>query len=330
MISKQVTVAVTLLAVILMADMAACEEGMWPHYDVHKISFEDFQSSGLELTPQDIYDPAGSGLYRAVVRLGATGSFVSNQGLIVTNHHVAYGAVQKQSTAVRNLVRDGFYAATKEEEIPAIGYSAWVTLATEDVTDRVLASVTGQMDDLQRYQAIDQAIKEVVGEAEAKGDVKCKVAKMFGGQQFILYTQFKIRDVRIVYVPPIAIGEYGGDIDNWMWPRHTGDFSFLRAYVGPDGSSAEYATENVPYQPEVFLPIAKSGVKEGDFAMIIGFPGKTSRYACSFYIEDLINFSHPSRIALYRDMLDIINEVSGDDPEIAIQLDNVPFHQLAG
>jgi len=144
---------------------------------------------------------------------------------------------------------------------------------------------------------------------------------MFAGKQYILYRQFKIRDVRIVYVPPEAIGVYGGDIDNWMWPRHTGDFSFLRrAYVAPDGSSAEYAEENVPYQPSRFLPIAKDGVKDGDFAMIIGFPGGTSRYASSYQMDDIINYSYPIRIALFRDILGIIDEVSKDNPETAIRL----------
>jgi len=308
------------MAVILMAAVAVAEEGMWPLYDIDKISFDSFRSAGLELQPKDIYNPNGGGLCEAVVRLGATGSFVSDKGLIITNHHVAFGAIQKQSTADRNLLRDGFYAATPEEEIPAIGYNAWVTISAGDVTDRVLAALNDNMDDFQRYEAMDQVIKEIIAEAESKGDVKCRVAKMFEGKQFILYTQLQIRDVRIVYVPPQAIGEYGGDIDNWMWPRHTGDFSFLRAYVAPDGSSAEYAEANIPYKPNVFLPIAKDGVDDGDFAMIIGFPGKTSRYACSHHVEDLMSYSYPSRIALYQDVLSIIGKLSAKDPEIAIRL----------
>jgi len=308
------------MAVVFMAAAAVAEEGMWPLYDVDKASFDSFRSAGLELQPEDIYNPNGGGLCEAVVRLGATGSFVSDKGLVITNHHVAYGAIQKQSTVDRNLLRDGFYAATQEEEIPAIGYNAWVTVGASDVTDRVLAAVNDGMDDFERYEAMEQVMKEIIAEAESKGDVKCRVARMFEGRQFILYTQRQLRDVRIVYVPPQAIGEYGGDIDNWMWPRHTGDFSFLRAYVAPDGSSAEYAEENVPYKPRVFLPIAKSGVDDGDFTMIIGFPGKTSRYACSHQVEDLMSYSYPSRIALYRDVLSIIGKLSADDPEIAIRL----------
>ncbi|MEW6411253.1 MAG: S46 family peptidase [Candidatus Zixiibacteriota bacterium] len=310
----------TVVVVFTAARVVVGEEGMWPHYDVDKMPFESFRSSGLELNPADIYNPDGGGLCEAVVRLGATGSFVSADGLILTNHHVAFDAVQKQSTVVKNLVRDGFYAATRGEEIPAIGYDAWVTKSAIDVTERVLARVTDGMTDFERYQAIDRAIKEIIAEGEKQGDVKCRVAKMFDGKQFILYTRLQIRDVRIVYVPPLSIGEYGGDIDNWMWPRHTGDFSFLRAYVAPDGSVAEYSEENVVYHPKVFFPIAKSGIEEGDFTMIIGFPGKTNRYACSYEVDDIVHFSYPSRIELYRDILGIIEDISRDDPETAIRL----------
>ena len=311
--------AAIIVAAVLSGATTFADEGMWPHYDISKISFDKYRAAGLELQPDEIYSPNG-GLYQAVVKMGATASFVSKEGLLVTNHHVAYGAIQKQSTAQRNLLREGFYAATREEEVPAIGYTARVAKSAEDVTERVLAGVIDDMDDLGRYQAIDQAIKEIVAEREKGGDVECRVAKMFGGRQYVLYTEMKIRDIRIVYIPPAAIGEYGGDIDNWMWPRHTGDFSFLRAYVAKDGSPAEYAEENVPYEPEVFLPISKSGLAEGDFAMIIGFPGKTSRYVSSHFIDDLMEFYFPIRIETYRDFLDIISAVSRDDEETAIRL----------
>ncbi|UCC45360.1 MAG: S46 family peptidase, partial [Candidatus Zixiibacteriota bacterium] len=262
MTSGQRMCILVLVAAVLLAGSVCGEEGMWPLYDVGALPFDSYRASGLELEPEDIYNPAGGGLCEAVVRVGASGSFVSKNGLVITNHHVAYGAVQKQSTAEENLIRDGFYAATQAEEIPAIGYNTWVTLSAEDVTERVLAGISDDMDDFERYQAMDRAIKEIIAEAEAEGDIKCRVARMFGGKQFVLYRQFQIRDVRIVYVPPVSIGEYGGDIDNWMWPRHTGDFSFLRAYVAPDGSSAEYSEENVPYQPKKFLPISTTGLSD--------------------------------------------------------------------
>jgi hypothetical protein len=158
------------------------------------------------------------------------------------------------------------------DEIPAIGYSVYVTLAVDDVTDEVKSAVTDEMDDLERYQAIEDKTKEIVAACEDGRDVRCEVAKMFDGLSYVRYTYFQIRDVRIVYAPPEAIGKFGGEIDNWMWPRHTGDFSFMRAYVAPDGSSAEYSPENVPYHPPAFLPVASNGVREGDFTILMGFP----------------------------------------------------------
>jgi len=311
---------VIMLITALFTATVFADEGMWPLYSLDKLSYERYTDAGLELKPEDIYNPEGGGLCEAIVRVGASGSFVSKDGLIITNHHVAYGAVQKQSTVEVNLVRDGFYAETRGDEIPALGYNTWVTLSIEDVTERVLAEITDDIGDLARYEEIDRATKAIIAEVEEGQDIKARVAAMFAGKQYVLYRQFKIRDVRIVYVPPEMIGVYGGDIDNWMWPRHTGDFSFLRAYVAPDGSSAEYAEENVPYQSSRFLPISKDGVKDGDFAMIIGFPGRTNRYASSYQMDDLINYSYPTRIALYRDILGIIDDVSKDDPEIAIRL----------
>lgn len=311
---------VTVLCLVVLAVSGLAAEGMWPLYSLHKIPFEKYRASGLELNPEDIYDPDSGGIYQAVVRVGASGSFVSRDGLMITNHHVAYGAVQKQSNVEVNLVRDGFYAASRAEEIPAPGYNAWITLSVADVTDRVLAEVTDELDGLERYEAIDRAIKTITREAEQESHIKARVASMFAGKQYVLYRQLKIRDVRIVYVPPEDIGVYGGDIDNWMWPRHTGDFSFLRAYVSPDGTPGEYAKDNIPYKPARYLTINQDGVETGDFAMIIGFPGHTSRYASSFQINHLINYTYPQRISLYQDILAIIDELSHNDPGTAIRL----------
>jgi len=309
-----------LLCLIFTNGLSRADEGMWPLYDLHKLPFDSLKAQGLTLEPDQIYNPRGGGICDAVVRLGATGSFVSPKGLIITNHHVAYGAVQKQSTVEQNLIADGFYAAARDEEIPAVGYNAYVTLAMDDMTERVLATLDESMTAFERYQAIDKITKEIIREAEEGRDVKCRLAKMFGGKQYVLYTQFKIRDIRIVYVPPASIGVYGGDIDNWMWPRHTGDFSFLRAYVAPDGSSAEYAEENVPYRSKTFLPVSSAGVTNGDFAMIIGFPGHTSRYASSYYIDDLVNYHYPTRIRMFEDVLELLRQAGARDSSVAIRL----------
>ncbi len=317
---KRLPFVAILCLVVLSGVGTEADEGMWPLYDLHKLPFDSLKVRGLMLEPEQIYNPEGEGIAFAVVRVGATGSFVSPNGLIITNHHVAFGAVQKQSTVERNYLRDGFYAATREEEIPAIGYNVYVTLSIKDVTGRVLDVVDEGMGDLERYQAIERVSKEIIREAEEGRDVKCRLAKMLGGTQYVLYTYFKIRDVRIVYAPPRSIGEYGGDIDNWMWPRHTGDFSFLRAYVAPDGSSAEFSKDNVPYRPEVYLPVSSAGVKEGDFVMMMGFPGHTDRYASSYYIDHLVSYYYPERIRTLEDRLRILKEASARDASVSLRL----------
>lgn len=309
-----------ILCFLILAGPILAEEGMWPLYDINKLPLENMKAHGLALTIDQINNPE-TGLARAVVQLdGGTASFISPEGLLITNHHVAFEAIQKQSKAEQDYIGVGFYAGSQQEEIPAIGYTANVTLSVQDVTKQVLASVNDKMTDLQRYQAIEKASKQIIQKAEKGQDVKCRIARMFGGSQFVLYTYFEIKDIRIVYIPPYAIGCYGGDIDNWMWPRHTGDFSFMRAYVAPDGRAAEYSEKNVPYKPKVYLPIASAGVKEGDITMIIGFPGSTTRNLSSYSIDNLINFYYPNNIHFMEDELAMISDASARDSEIGIRL----------
>jgi len=306
--------------VFVLAASVAADEGMWPLYSLDKLPLDSLRARGLMLTPEEIYNPKGGGIADAVVQVGATGSFVSPDGLILTNHHVAFGAIQQQSTVEQNYLRDGLYAASRDQEPQAIGYKASVTLGMEDVSTRVLAAVTDKMKDLERYKAIDQEIKKIVKECETGRDVKCRVATMFDGKQYVKYTFLEIRDVRIVYVPPDAIGKYGGEIDNWIWPRHTGDFSFLRAYVSPSGKPADYAKENVPFNSKVYLPISAAGIHEHDFAMTIGFPGSTDRYISSFELENAINFSYPNSIRNAEDQIKIMTDAGAKDSAIALRL----------
>lgn len=319
MFRKISLIAIGLILTIGFSVISA-DEGMWPLYELDKLPYDKLRAGGLLLEPEQIYNPKSGGVADAVVRIGATGSFVSTEGLIITNHHVAQRAIQRQSTIENNYLIDGFYASNKEKEIEARGYSVYVTHSSEDVTLRVLGAVSDGLSDRERYQAIEEIIKKIVKESEEGKDVKCSVAKMYDGEQYVLYTYFKIRDIRIVYVPPDAIGVYGGDIDNWMWPRHTGDFAFMRAYVAPDGSSAGYAEENVPYNPEVFLPISSTGIKDGDFAMMIGFPGRTKRFTDSYDVENMTDYYYPSRIKIYEDILAIMENAALSDPDIEIKL----------
>jgi len=309
------------IGILLVAVGVQADEGMWPLYDLNKLDFDSLTGRGLALTRGQIFNPGQGGLSDAVINLsGGTASFVSENGLIVTNHHVAFGAIQRQSTVDTNYLRDGFYAPTWEDEIPALGYSAYVTLAVDDVTDQIKSVVTDDMDARRRYQAIEDKTKEIVAACEDGRDVRCEVAKMYDGLTYIKYTYFQIRDVRIVYAPPDAIGKFGGEIDNWMWPRHTGDFSFLRAYVAPDGSSADFSPDNVPYHPTAFLPIASNGVHEDDLTLLIGFPGRTHRYEDSYSLNFLANFYYPKLVEVLKNRLAIIDEASALDSSVALRL----------
>jgi hypothetical protein len=312
---------VVLFTVLLAAPQTAADEGMWPLYTLNKLDFTKLRARGLELTPNEIFNEQDGGIAAAVCQVGGgTGSFVSPEGLIVTNHHVAFGAIQQQSDVDQNYLHDGFLAPTKADEIPAIGYDVYITQSFRDVTKEIKNVLKKGMTDLERYKAIEKKKKELVKKAEQQGNVRCYVSTAYSGLQYFLVTSFRIQDVRIVYIPPQAIGEYGGDIDNWMWPRHCGDFSFLRAYVAPDGSSAQYADENVPFRPKKYLPISSGQLNEGDFAMIIGYPGGTSRYRSSYSIADNVNHYYPSSIKDMTNILRIMDQVADEDPMAAIRL----------
>jgi hypothetical protein len=295
---------------------------MWLPQEMQDEVMQEMQDKGLELGRDEIWNSAGTGIANAIVqmgKMGATGAFVSPEGLILTNHHVAFGSVQRMSTPDKNYIERGFLAKTRGEEVPALGYIAYVMQSSEDVTEKVFSEVKPAMTPLERYMAIEKRTKQIVKEAEARGqaagsDIYCEVSSFFGGARYLLYTFLKIRDVRVVYVPARAIGEYGGDIDNWMWPRHTGDFSFLRAYVAPDGRSTDFSKDNVPYGPKRYLAVAPEGLKEGDFAFIIGFPRSTHRYLTSYALGDYEEFEFPERIRLDRQMVKILEEQSKADP----------------
>ncbi len=305
----------------MFAPRAAADEGMWLPHELDADLVGAWQGRGLELDLKDIYDPKGKALCNAIVNIGGgTGSFVSFDGLIITNHHVAFGALQRSSSLKSNYIEEGFLARSADEEIPALGYEVLVQLSVKDVTKKVLGAVKDGMSDLERYKAIEKRMKKIIKKAEKGKDVECRVKSFYGGLQYYLYTYFKIKDIRIVYAPPRSIGEYGGDIDNWMWPRHDGDFSFLRAYVSPKGKSAEYSKENVPYHPKRYLTISSRPLKENDFTMVIGYPGRTSRYRTSYAIDFMVNEYYPKAIKRYEDVIGILEGESSKNPEAAIKL----------
>ncbi|MCK5148847.1 S46 family peptidase, partial [bacterium] len=261
---------------ILALTFSFADDGMWLP---HQMKILNLKSAGLEMDPGMLYNQDGTGIMSAVVHLGGgSGEFVSNDGLILTNHHVAFGAIQRGSDADHDYITDGFTAWDHSEEIPAVGYFANVLLGYKDVSDIVLAKVKPGMNEEKREKRIEKIIEKLSEAEEAKAaDLRVVIRAMYGGNKYFMFTFKHISDIRLVYAPPKSLGNFGGDVDNWMWPRHTCDFSFLRAYVSPDGEGTDYSEENVPYRPKAKLKISLDGLKEGDFTFVMGYPGRTYR-----------------------------------------------------
>ncbi|MGE5401892.1 MAG: S46 family peptidase [Ignavibacteriales bacterium] len=294
------------------------EEGMYPLSEIHNLQLKQ---SGLKIDPLEIYNPEGISLVDALVNVGGcTGSFISDQGLIITNHHCVFGALQAASSVRNDYIENGFIARTHEEEIEAKGMMCRITDSYEDVSDQVLNAAEGIQDPAERAKAMDRKRREIVEAAEKKDkSIRAEVSEMFEGQNYVLFKYKTIRDVRIVYVPPRSIGEFGGESDNWVWPRHTGDFSFMRAYVAKDGSSAEYSRDNVPYKPKKFLKVNANGVKEDDFVFILGYPGRTFRHKPSQFMEYQEKYQLPYISELYDYQISTMEKMGEDDHELAIR-----------
>ncbi len=241
--------------------------------------------------------------------------------MILTNHHCAFGAVQAASTAEKDYLTNGFFAAGRSEEIPAKGYNCRITESYRDVSAEVLSAAKENMSFAERAKAFEQKIKEIIAAEEAKAkDIRAEVAEMFAGKSYVLFIYRNIKDVRLVYVPPRSIGEFGGETDNWVWPRHTGDFSFMRAYVAKDGSTAEYSPDNVPYTPRRFLKVAPQGIDENDFVFILGYPGRTFRHQTSFFYEYHEKYFLPSTADWNTWQIEMMEAAGKDNPEVAIRL----------
>jgi len=295
------------------------DEGMYPLSEIRNL---DLQGAGLKISIDEVYNPDGISLVDALVKLGGcTGSFISNQGLIITNHHCSFGAVQRVSTTENNYLENGLLANTLEEEIPADGFTCRITVSYKDVSEEVLMAANDVDDISERTDALAEKIKEIVErEEEADSTISAEVSEMFVGQSYILFRYKVIKDVRLVYVPRRAIGEFGGESDNWVWPRHTGDFSFVRAYVAPDGSSAEYSEENIPYQPKKFIEINPKGVEENDFVFLLGYPGRTYKHQPSYFIEYQEKYQLPYISNQFRWMINLYEAKGEDDPEFAMEI----------
>jgi len=287
------------IALVFIATPLQADEGMFPISDIDGLRLSE---KGLSLTAKEIFNPNQTCLADGICKVnGCTGSFVSPKGLIITNHHCAYRAIQSASSTSDDYLSDGFQAKTLSDEIPAAGYTVRITESFEDISDQVLSVITNEMTYTERTKAIEQRQKELEKAAEEKNPgQRAEVAEMFAGKTYVLFLYTFIKDVRLVFAPPASVGNYGGEIDNWEWPRHTGDFSFMRAYVGPDGATAEYSTDNVPYQPKRFIQIEPNGVDENDFVMLIGYPGRTSRHKTASFLEYEQNVRLPYIVENYQ------------------------------
>jgi hypothetical protein len=283
------------LALAIAAGAAHADEGMWMPSQLPQLAAE-LKAAGFKGNPADLADLTRYPMSAVVQIPGCTASFVSGQGLVVTNHHCALGAIQLNSTPQRNLIEDGFNAATLADEVPAgPATRIWVTVGFDKVTDRILADARGKTG-RGYFDAVDAARKAAVAACEAEPGHRCSVAEMYYGREYFLIRQVELKDVRLVYAPPRSIGNYGDEIDNFMWPRHTGDFSFYRAYVGKDGKPAEYSKDNVPYAPPAHLAVSTAPVKAGDFAMVAGYPGTTFRHRTASEFANQIEWLLPARV----------------------------------
>ncbi|MHC4379572.1 MAG: S46 family peptidase, partial [Planctomycetota bacterium] len=318
------SLSISLLAIVGLSAFAFhalhADEGEWLPEQLKDLAFGAFKARGLELSADEIWN-GEEGLLSAAVQInGCSSSFVSNTGLIVTNHHCGFDAINDVSTLEKNYLRDGFIAADVGEEIPAPGYSVSFVRRYEDVTVQIEeAADAAGLDPAERWQAV-QAERRRLEQEAAGPDSSAIVVPYFEGRSWRRIWRTVLPDVRLVYAPPRAVGEYGGETDNWMWPRHTGDFSFFRAYVGPDGNPAAYSEENVPYQPPRHLEVSNEGVEDGDFVMIMGYPGRTNRYLSSIAVAARESYYYPSRYRVFDAVIKAYEEVGKRSPELELQV----------
>lgn len=315
---KKIILSLFTLSTLFTGFKAKADEGMWLPFLIGK-NYEDMKRLGLRLTAEDIYNVNKASLKDAIVQFGGgcTGEIISNQGLLITNHHCGYGDIANLSTVDNNYLENGFWAKSLAEELPSKGLSVKFLAAMHDVTDRVLAA-KGKGEKLQAN--IQKIIKELETEYSNNGQYSVRVASYFNGNQYIALQYEIFTDVRLVGTPPKSLGKYGGDTDNWIWPRHTADFSMFRVYANKDNKPAAYSKENVPYTPKHFLPVNIQGVNEGDYSMIMGYPGRTNRYETSYGVDLAINDVNPSIVKLRDARLSIMRKYMRQDPAVNLLL----------
>ena len=298
------------------------DEGMWLPMFIGEQNYDDMKAKGLKLTAKEIYDINNSSLKDAIVMLGrgfCTAEVVSPEGLVLTNHHCAYDMIQSHSTVENDYLKDGFWAMKKSDELPNPGITASFLLRMEDVTEKVLKDVKDDMDETTREEVIAKASKRLQNDAAEGGKFTVNVRNFYGGNEYYMFIYVTYKDVRLVGAPPSSVGKFGGDTDNWMWPRHTGDFSMLRIYADKDNQPAAYSKDNQPLKPKHHLPVSVKGVKEGDFAMVMGYPGSTDRYLTSYGIKRELETRQPTIVKIRGERLDLMKEDMDASNKVRIQ-----------
>ena len=303
------------------SSLLTAEDGMWIPMLLEQLNIKQMQDMGLRLSAEDIYSVNHSSLKDAIVQFGGgcTGEIISNEGLLLTNHHCGLGSVQRHSTLDHDYLKNGFWAATKGEELPNQGLTVTMLVRMEDVTSKVLSGVDETQSTLHRQRIIKQNIDALEKEAVRGTHFEARIRPFFYGNQYYLFVNEVFKDIRLVGAPPEAIGQFGGDTDNWMWPRHGADFSLFRIYVNKNNEPADYSKDNIPYQPKKFLSISLKGYAKGDFTFVFGYPGTTREYLTSSGVDLTAHKENPVRIALRKKRLDIMNEVMSSDQLVRLQ-----------
>ncbi|WP_462280962.1 S46 family peptidase [Salinivirga cyanobacteriivorans] len=317
-----------IVATLIVLPLLRAHEGMWVPILLEKYSYEQMQKAGFKLTAEDIYDINQASLKDAVVGLGymgrpfrhfCTAELISDEGLILTNHHCGYRAIQRHSSVEHDYLTDGFWAYSKDEELANPWMTASFLKRMEDVTDQVLEGVTDDMTEEERETIIRENQEAIIEKAEEGTHYRANIKQFFAGNEYYMSVYEIFKDVRLVGAPPSAIGKFGGDTDNWSWPRHTGDFSMFRIYAGEDNLPSAYTSDNKPYEPVKHFEISTQGINKGDFTMVLGYPGTTQQYIPSFAVALKKNHINPLRIKLRETRLDVMNSYMEQDKAVRIQ-----------
>lgn len=296
-------------------------EGMWIPMLLQELNEKEMKEMGMNINAEDIYSINNSSLKDAILLFGrgCTADIISDQGLLLTNHHCGFGQIQKHSSIEHDYLTDGFWAMSRDEELPNPGLTATLMVEMREVTLEVFNGVRDEMTEKERSEMIKDNIKSIIEGFEKNSDYQAKIKPFFKGNQYYMIITETFKDIRLVGAPPSNIGKFGGDTDNWMWPRHTGDFSLFRIYVDKDGKAAKYSEYNIPYTPKYHIPISIKGVDEGDFTFVFGYPARTNEYLPSYALELITEIGNPQKIKLRETRLEIFRKYSLKDPKIRIQ-----------